>query len=107
MDPLQIESRLSHIESRIQAIDGRNARVEAVKSWETSGTRIAGVALTTYLTMNLILWTIGGPFPPLHAIIPTAGYLLSTLSLPVLKKWWISKFLSRKYELQHRPEDTL
>ena len=102
-----IESRLSHIESSILAIEARNSRVEAAKAWETSGARIGGVALATYLTMNLILWTLGGPFPPLHAIVPTAGYLLSTLSLPVLKRWWINRHLNRGMELRQRPEDTL
>ncbi len=26
-----------------------------------------------------------------RALIPTAGYLLSTLSLPVIKRWWASR----------------
>lgn len=29
------------------------------------------------------------------AIIPTIGFLLSTLTIPSIKKWWIRKYLKQ------------
>ena len=31
------------------------------------------------------------PKPFLGAIVPAIGFVLSTLSIPVFKKWWINK----------------
>lgn len=84
-----INDRMSELEQRLSMIEKRNAKVEANKEWETSLTRFFCVAILTYLMMNLILWSIGGPFPPVHALVPTCGFMLSTLSLPWVKRWWI------------------
>ena len=81
----------AELREKLEAIYQRNARVELDKGWETSLTRFLCLTAITYLTMNLILWTIGGPFPPVHAIVPTCGYMLSTLSLPPVKRWWLSR----------------
>ena len=85
------------LQSKLEAVLVRNARVELDKGWETSVTRFLCVAATTYITMNLILWTIGGPFPPIHAIVPTCGYMLSTLSLPRVKRWWMSSEAKKSF----------
>lgn len=79
------------IESRLQAIENRNARVELDKAWEVSWTRRLSIALVTYLIAALWIHIIHDSVPLLKALIPTAGYLLSTLSLPVIKSWWSKK----------------
>ena len=76
---------------RIQKIEDRNSKVETEKAWELSWARFWTNTAATYLTMNLFLWSIDGPFPPINAIIPTIGYVLSTLSIPLVKKWWLAK----------------
>lgn len=86
-----LKSEIAELQSKLNSIQARNFKVESDKKWETSTTRFVCVAVTTYITMNLILWSIGGPFPPIHAIVPTCGYMLSTLSLPWIKKWWMAK----------------
>lgn len=86
VDNLQI--RVNKLEENLNSINQRNMRVEQDKNWETSITRFICVAAITYFTMNLILWTIEGPFPPVNAIVPTAGYMLSTLSLRKIKEQW-------------------
>jgi hypothetical protein len=85
-----IEERVQKIEQLLEEIKERNQKVDLNKKWETSITRFLGVAGITYLTMNLILWSIDGPNPPVHALVPTCGYMLSTLSLQRLKRLWIS-----------------
>lgn len=76
---------------RVRLIEERNSRVELEKAWEVSWIRFWSNTLATYFTMNLLLWTIGDQNPPIHSLVPTIGYVLSTLSLPVIKGWWIGR----------------
>jgi len=79
------------LEGRIQQIEERNRRVEADKAWETSVFRKVSVAIATYVIAVLLLFAINNNQPWLNALIPVAGYLLSTLSLPFIKNRWIKK----------------
>lgn len=76
------------LEQRISKIEKRNSEVELNKSWETSWTRRGLVAIFTYLAIALYLKYIVGINPWINAIIPTVGFLLSTLTLPFFKKLW-------------------
>ncbi len=76
------------IEQEIEIIKERNVRVEANKAWETSFVRRFFIAFATYCIAALWLRTIGETDIWLKAVVPTGGYLLSTLSLPFIKKWW-------------------
>ena len=75
----------------IRQIQERNARVELDKAWETSFTRRVFIMAITYLTAAVFLRSIGNELFALNALVPTAGYLLSTLSLAPLKRWWMAK----------------
>lgn len=74
-----------------ETLEQRNARVEADKAWETSLTRRFIIAGITYATVCLYLPLLGVERPWLHALVPVAGYLLSTLSLPYAKRMWLKK----------------
>ncbi|MBI5220934.1 MAG: hypothetical protein HY978_03845 [Candidatus Liptonbacteria bacterium] len=76
------------IGSEIREIQERNRRVELDKAWEVSWTRRVFIALVTYLVAGVWLVWIRDAYPWLKAFVPAAGYVLSTLSLPILKKWW-------------------
>jgi hypothetical protein len=82
---------MEHQDPIIHGIIERNKRVEADKAWETSWTRRLFIACITYVTACLFLWLIENPHPTINALVPTGGYLLSTLSLPWLKRWWINR----------------
>ncbi len=73
----------------IEKIKARNARVEADKAWETSWTRRLIIATITYILASALLIWIRAPQPFLAALVPTLGYLLSTLSLTFAKEWWL------------------
>ena len=77
------------LEKRLAAIEGRNAKVEANKAWETSWTRRALIACVTYLSIGVYFAFIGISNPWLNAVVPTVAFLLSTLTLPYLKKIWL------------------
>lgn len=75
----------------IKAIKARNERVECDKAWETSWFRRGVVAGLTYVVVVLFFVAAGVERPYINALVPTGGFLLSTLSLDILKKWWIRK----------------
>jgi uncharacterized protein (DUF983 family) len=80
------------IEKRLTAIEQRNENVTFDKAWETSFTRRITIALITYAVAALLMMTLNVPNWSVSALIPVCGYILSTLSLPFLKKWWISQY---------------
>ncbi|MDO8648962.1 MAG: hypothetical protein Q7R81_04230 [Candidatus Peregrinibacteria bacterium] len=84
------------LEEQLQAILERNLRVEADKAWEVSFTRRFSIAVLTYAIAVIFLWSIESASPLLHGLIPTGGYVLSTFSLPALKRAWMRKHRTRK-----------
>lgn len=76
------------LRKEIDEIKIRNARVEIDKTWETSWTRRLIVAFFTYLSVALYLSVIRIPDPWTNAVVPTSGFLLSTLTLPFFKNLW-------------------
>ncbi len=73
----------------IEKIKERNVRVELDKAWETSKTRRIIISVMTYIIIVVFLYSINAPNPWLNALVPTVGFVLSTLTLPFFKKWWI------------------
>lgn len=93
---VQLRDRVDALERRLARIDERNRRVEWQKAWEVSRVRVGLLLALTYLTCSLVFWLIGAPYPLLNALIPTTGYALSTLSLPLVRRWWIAYWQHRK-----------
>ena len=79
------------IEKEIADIKTRNSRVETDKAWEISWTRRITIALITYIVALIWLMIIHEPVAALKACVPVAGYVLSTLSLPIVKNIWSAK----------------
>ncbi len=79
------------IEQRFASIEDRNKRVETDKAWETSWTRRIAIAVITYVAAGIMLTLINADNPWLGAIIPVLGFLLSTLSLPIVKNLWAKR----------------
>ncbi len=82
------------LEKRIVTIELRNKRVEMDKSWEVSWVRRGLLILFTYLSVGLYLNVIAVPNPWLNAIVPSLGFLLSTLTPPFFKRLWIDSHKS-------------
>ncbi len=83
------EQRISALENELLAIKKRNALVEQDKAWETSWSRRIIIAIMTYIIIGIYMQQIGTEGPWLNAVIPTAGFILSTLALPFIKKVWM------------------
>ena len=80
---------MKEIKKKLNAIEQRNKRVELDKAWEISWTRRIIITLLTYITIVLFFLIAELPNPFINSIVPTAGFALSTLSLPFFKKLWI------------------
>ena len=81
-------TNIKDLEKRVTEIEKRNIRVETDKAWETSWSRRGLLMLFTYLSVGFYMQAIGISSPWLNAIIPSIGFLLSTLTLPFFKKLW-------------------
>ncbi len=86
---------IDELEKRLDGIESRNKKVEADKAWETSWTRKILVAIFTYLAIALYLKYIVHVEPWINAIVPTVGFLLSTLTLSWFKNFWV-KYIYKK-----------
>ncbi len=77
------------MEREIQSLKDRNKIVETNKAWETSFTRRAFISLATFIVASIWLRIINEDHFLLKALVPVAGYVLSTISIPVLKRFWM------------------
>ncbi len=76
------------LERRIEVIEDRNKKVETDKAWETSWIRRLLLVVFTYLAVSVYLWFINIENPWLNGIVPAVAFMISTLTMPVFKKWW-------------------
>ncbi|MDD5192683.1 MAG: hypothetical protein PHH54_03645 [Candidatus Nanoarchaeia archaeon] len=79
----------------VKRILDRNRRVEIDKAWETSKTRRILLTIFTYLAIGIYLRVINVPKPWLNAIVPAVAFMLSTLTMPSIKKIW-AKYIYKK-----------
>lgn len=80
---------MKDLEKEIELIKERNKRVETDKAWETSWTRKICIAVLTYLVVvayNYGIVKIDNIF--LSSLVLVMGFLLSTLSLKVIRNVW-------------------
>lgn len=87
---------IEQLQSEIEAIKQRNQRVEADKAWEISWTRKIIILVLTYLVIVIFFFFAGLPKPFLNAIVPALAFVISTLTVPLFKKWWLNRFNSKK-----------
>lgn len=87
--------KLTLLEQEITSLKARNARVELDKAWETSLARKVSIVLVIYIIIALFFVFINFQKPFINAFVPTMGFLLSTLSISLLKKFWI-RFIYQK-----------
>jgi antibiotic biosynthesis monooxygenase (ABM) superfamily enzyme len=82
---------IENLQKELKIMQDRNKKVELDKKWETSATRKLSILTLTYFVIVIFFFVINVPNPFLNAIVPALGFLLSTLTLPFIKTWWIKK----------------
>lgn len=80
---------LNSLQSEIDGIKTRNRKVESDKAWETSWTRRFLIIVLTYAVVVIFFITMKLPDPFVNAIVPAMAFILSNLSMPFFKRWWI------------------
>ncbi len=86
---------LAEIKEKLENIEKRNERVEIEKARETSIFRKVAIAAITYALIALFFWVAELPKPFISAIIPTLGFVISTLSFPFFKDYWLKHKFDR------------
>ncbi|MDB5161887.1 MAG: hypothetical protein JWM52_395 [Candidatus Saccharibacteria bacterium] len=76
------------IEERLIVIENRNKKVERDKAWEISWTRRVSIMVLTYLVVVAYLHFVIHINPWINAIVPVIGFLLSTLTVRIIKNIW-------------------
>lgn len=87
----ELTRQVEAIRREIDQIKQRNSKVEQDKAWEISLTRRTFLTALTYAVTSIVFLSIDVNQPLLAALIPTTGYVLSTLSLPLVKKAWLTR----------------
>jgi hypothetical protein len=86
---------IKNLKIEINKLKERNTKVEADKAWETSFFRKFIIAILTYFLVVLFFYFANLSKPFLNAIVPTMGFILSTLSISILKEFWLKYFYKR------------
>ncbi|HEY4527122.1 MAG TPA: hypothetical protein VJK53_04760 [Candidatus Paceibacterota bacterium] len=82
---------MDSIEERVARIEQRNKAVEADKAWEVSFARRAIVSVFIYIVTGIFLMRLHLDHPWLVAFEPTVAFLISMLTMPFLKDWWVKR----------------
>lgn len=82
---------IEKLEFEIEEIKRRNQKVEADKAWETSWARKVLISFFTYVVIVVFFYFARLPKPFINAIVPAVAFILSTLTVPLFKKWWLTK----------------
>jgi hypothetical protein len=90
-----IMATIDELEARVEKIERRNKGVELNKTWETSFVRRGLLVIFVYLAIALYLKFIIGINPWINAVVPSIGFLLSTLTLNYFKSLWV-KYIYKK-----------
>ena len=88
---MENKNNFEELEQRIAKIEERNKKVEGDKRWETSIIRHILIILFTYVFAVSYLFVADTTNPFLGAIIPCAGFFLSTITINPIKKWFLNK----------------
>jgi len=77
-----------NLEQEIVNIKERNQKVSMDKAWEISWARRILISILTFVVAEAWLIVIHEPKSWLKALVPVLGYVLSTLTIPAIKKIW-------------------
>ncbi|MBI2658946.1 hypothetical protein HYX05_02475 [Candidatus Woesearchaeota archaeon] len=88
-------ANIKDLERKVKQIEERNKKVESDKAWELSIARRALLMLFTYLAIGFYLQAIKISQPWLNAIVPAVAFMLSTLTLPFFKEFWL-RYINKK-----------
>ncbi len=81
-------NNIQDLSKEIENIKARNRRVEVDKAWETSWSRKIVVFILTYFVIVVFFIVANLPYPFINSIVPALAFVISTTTLPFLKRLW-------------------
>lgn len=87
--------QIEGLKQEIDNIKARNKRVESNKAWETSWFRRFLILIFTYIVIVIFFLFVKLPNPFLNAVVPSIAFFLSTLTIPLFKRFWIKKIYKK------------
>jgi hypothetical protein len=84
-----LEARIGRLEYEIGKIHARNVAVAKEKTWERSWQRTLLLVAGTYSVSSVLLYLLGTPKFLTNALVPTTGFYISTITLPVIRRRWM------------------
>jgi len=81
---------LEELRTEIEILRQEAVEFEKEKAWSTSSARIFYGTVFTYIVFATTFYFLGIINYFQIAFIPTAGYILYTILLPLFKKWWMA-----------------
>lgn len=90
-----LKDRIDRLEKELEKIKWRNQKVEADKAWETSCSRKILVAIIIYTIVVIVMYLLKLENIFVSAWIPTAWFLLSTLTINIVKKMYIERYVKK------------
>lgn len=82
---------IESLQKDIDDIKTRNQRVEKDKAWETSWTRRIIIFILTYIVIVVFFLIVKLPDPFLNALVPATAFVLSTMTVGMIKRIWLKK----------------
>ncbi|MBD3163888.1 hypothetical protein GF323_01700 [Candidatus Woesearchaeota archaeon] len=87
--------KIGKLELEIGKILERNKKVEADKAWETSRTRKILLFFLTYFVIVVFFIYMGLPNPFINSLVPAIAFLLSTMTIPIFRNFWLKHIYKR------------
>ena len=87
----KLKEQIKSLEDKIAQIEERNSRVEGDKLWETCWLRKVLIIAFTFVFASIYLFVANTTNPFLGAIVPCAGFFLSTITIKPIKKYYLKK----------------
>ncbi len=91
-----LDQRLSNIEEMTQKLVLIDKYYQLQTAWEKSAMRTILIAITTYILSAIFLYILNFQYFYINAVLPTVGFMLTTLSIPFIKRIWIKYYLKEK-----------
>ena len=86
---------IEELQLEVEEIKKRNQRVEIDKTWETSWIRKLIILILTYIVIVIFFFFAKLQKPFINAIVPSIAFIISTLTVPLFKKWWLKNIYKK------------
>jgi len=88
-----LSERIAILEEQVQKLILLEKYIALQKKWDQSRIRITLNASGVYLVTVIFMHVLAIENPAVSALIPVFGYVITTISLPLVKKLWIKSYL--------------